>query len=79
MADLAKYHFQVTALDTSASSIDDNQALTAAGITNTGNVTSTGSVEATGGLIIPDDNDNRVKITATDLGGGSNAITLTRL
>ena len=79
MSNLVIYHFQVPALDTSASSIDDSSAVLSSGITNTGNITNTGTDEATGGFITTDDSGNRVQITVTDTGGGNNAVTLTRL
>ena len=79
MANLVKYHFQVTALDTSASAIQTSKAAVTSGITNTGNITSTGTSEAVGGFISTNDSGNRVQMTFTDIGGGSDAVTLTRL
>ena len=79
MSVLTKYHFQVIALDTSASSIDDNRAVLSSGIINTGNITSTGTTETTGGVISTDQNGNRSIATFKDLGGGSTIWTFTRL
>lgn len=79
MAELVQYRGQVTALDTSTSSIDDSQAVISSGITNTGNITNTGTSEAIGGFITTDNSGNRVHITVFDLGGGLNNLVLTRL
>ena len=79
MANLVKFHLQVTTLDTSSSSIDDSSAVLSSGITNTGNITNTGTDEATGGFITTNDSGNRVQITVEDIGGGNDALLLTRL
>ena len=79
MANLVKYHLQVTALDTSSSALLTNKSALTSGITNTGNITTTGTVESSGAMIQTDDSGNRVAITVEDIGGGANTVVLTRL
>ena len=48
MADHALYKLQVTALDTSASAIDDSSAVVSSGITNTGNISDSYDIALSG-------------------------------
>jgi hypothetical protein len=78
VANLVKYHLQVTALDTSSSAIQTNQSAITSGVTNTGNITSTGTVQGVGGFRTTDDSGNPVIITVIDDDMGGNDIKVTR-
>ena len=79
MANLVKYHLQVTGLDTSSAALLANKSVVSSGITNTGGITSTGSIQTDGSLLMKNSSGDDVSLSIIDDSMGGDDIKVTRI
>ena len=81
MAEKVKFHGQVVAISGTAATIDDDNSVTSAGITDSGGITTT-ELEVTGsgeGIIVYNDSGDKVRLSIEDMDGTNDTILLTRV
>lgn len=81
MAEMVKFHGQVVSISGTAATIDDDNSVTSAGITDTGGISTTeltvlGSGE---GIKLFNDSGDEVRLSIEDMDGTNDTILLTRV